>query len=237
MEYMTQNILRIMFVALSQHFLSLFSRNYKINQSRHSKSLTYIDIEFNQYPNALESVKYISCAPNINCSESTKDICKAYANHGNCQDKTCKNSHNVDYILACEDNKQPKRKKKKRDHEVNERDSIETDASKLSKGEKISDCSKDISQITTVAGHRAGMDAFMTGYSYAAFTWHKTKVSSESTDISTDMKDINIANHIYLVGKEIPLIVKKSNFAKNSTSHIEKYENVISELSNMSTNV
>ena len=217
----------------------VFKKLHKVNKSRHSKSLTHIEIEFNQYPNALEFVKYISCGPHINSSESAKDICKTYANHGNCQDKTCQNSHDVDYILACEDNKQPKSKKKKR-NETSEMYSIEKDASKLSlvkensdSSKENSDSSKEKSQVTTVVGHRAGMDAFMTGYSYAAFTWHKTKVSSEGTDISTDMKDINIANHVYLVGKEFPLIVKKSNFAKNSTSHVEKYENIHRELRNI----
>ena len=71
------------------------------------------------------------------------------------------------------------------------------------------------------------MDAFMTGYSYAAFISHMTKIVQDDLVLEDKMQDTNIMNKMYLVCKDIPLLIKKSSFAKNSVSHVEKYENAM----------
>ena len=213
----------------------VFKKLHKVNKSRYSKQLTHINIEFVQYPTTMTFVNYIKCRPQMFSSESNKAVCKAYANHGNCQITDCNDSHDVDYILACQEDNQSSKKRRKKNgpnitSKANGSVNVESNTSKLE--EKLD--SKKETNISTVAGHRAGMDAFMTGYSYAAFIWHKSKVLDGGIELPSDMKDSNITNHIYLVGKEFPLTVKRSNFAKNSTSHAEKYENVLNELKNMS---
>jgi hypothetical protein len=74
----------------------------------------------------------------------------------------------------------------------------------------------------------------MTGFSFITFLTYKnvakvksgedTAVSKFLTDLPVhpDLSDDRIANKIYLVCKDIPLLIKKSNFAKNSISHAEK---------------
>ena len=214
----------------------VFKKLVKTNKTRHSKALTHIKVEFTQYSNTIKSVNYINCGPNIHSAEKDKAVCKTYASHGNCQDKSCQKSHDVDYILACQEENQPRKKKKKNIDNFNDEKSVEENNKSIEKDDSA-DNSTVICNSTTSAGHRAGMDAFMTGYSYAAFTWHKSRISNEKIELPSDMKDSNIANHIYLVGKEFPLKIKRSNFAKNSTSHAEKFENLINELHNMSTKV
>ena len=72
--------------------------------------------------------------------------------------------------------------------------------------------------------------------SFLVFLTHKhelaTKVNNgdsaknskflSSHPVHVDLSDENIANKIYLVSKDIPLLIKKSNFAKNSACHAEK---------------
>lgn len=60
-------------------------------------------------------------------------------------------------------------------------------------------------------GHRAGFDAFMTGY---CFAWYRVElVNSKGTNIE-DTK-----NKVYLAAKDMPLTIMKSHFVKTSSSH------------------
>ena len=84
-------------------------------------------------------------------------------------------------------------------------------------------------------GHRAGFDAFMTGFSFATFIVHSTLIDQESTHqseavskllgvpIRPEFSDLNIVNRIYLVCKDIPFMIRKSAFARHSIGHSEKY--------------
>ena len=153
-------------------------------------------------------------------------VCPAFATHGNCPSNDCHKSHDVDYILAVQEAKQSNKKKKKRDNVCNDVDMSPEDNSKNDVIMEDANCSTKSTNKNTAAGHRAGMDAFMTGYSYAAFTWHKTKIVNEEAVLPLEIQDKNIANHMYLVAKEFPLLIKKSSFAKNSESHNEKYEKI-----------
>ena len=84
-------------------------------------------------------------------------------------------------------------------------------------------------------GHRAGFDAFMTGYSFATFIVHSTLIKPEDgskseaisrflgVPVKPEYSDLNIANRIYLVCKDIPFMVRKSAYSKNSLGHYGKY--------------
>ena len=84
-------------------------------------------------------------------------------------------------------------------------------------------------------GHRAGFDAFMTGYSFATFIVHSTLIQPEDgskseaisrflgVPVKPEYSDLNMANRIYLVCKDIPFMVRKSAYSKNSLGHYGKY--------------
>ncbi|XP_072275399.1 target of EGR1 protein 1 isoform X2 [Pyxicephalus adspersus] len=67
--------------------------------------------------------------------------------------------------------------------------------------------------------HRAGFDAFMTGY-ILAYVWMLKR--EDSTDIPVTECLPDCQNKIYLSGKNVPLQIVKSVFAKSSRAHVQK---------------
>jgi hypothetical protein len=89
------------------------------------------------------------------------------------------------------------------------------------------------------AGHRAGFDAFMTGFSFLASLTSKSSAKDDADKVaspllggrlvSCSVAEVTIVNKIYLVSKTFPLLLKKSNFAKNSVCHAEKIKKLRQE--------
>lgn len=79
-------------------------------------------------------------------------------------------------------------------------------------------------------GHRAGFDAFMTGYIFATFAakYRKPCGGGDSATETGTLGDFGIAdelaNKVYLGGKDFPLQIAASNFARPSKAHVEKWE-------------
>ncbi len=74
-------------------------------------------------------------------------------------------------------------------------------------------------------GHRAGFDAFMTGFIFAFYTARYGKIRSLASSVNMD--DLGMEeykNKVYLGGKDIPLPITKSVFAKTSKDHRAKLE-------------
>ncbi len=78
--------------------------------------------------------------------------------------------------------------------------------------------------------HRAGFDAFMTGFAMATFVSQHGRVRISSspdipgvTDTFVEFYGLEeLVNKLYLGGKDVPLQIAKSHFSKTSASHCEK---------------
>jgi target of EGR1 protein 1 len=119
-----------------------------------------------------------------------KPFCEQYAYHGFCQDgNQCSRSHDLDVVLDHELDPRPKKQKQERESEQ------KNDKSHVSKPSEFTQT------------HSAAFDAFMTGYIFA----HQ-QITEE-----------NILHHgrnrIYLIGKQLPLMVEKSRYTNVSKPH------------------
>ncbi|XP_070564072.1 target of EGR1 protein 1-like [Ptychodera flava] len=73
-------------------------------------------------------------------------------------------------------------------------------------------------------GHRAGFDAFMTGFAMATFVSNlgTCKLEGQAVPFTEKYQLGNLVNRLCLSGKDIPLQIVKSNFSKTSSHHKEK---------------
>lgn len=70
-------------------------------------------------------------------------------------------------------------------------------------------------------GHRAGVDAFMTGFIMATYFLRHGQEQCKAGSFQESVEEFQ--NKIYLTAKDIPLIISKSTFAKTSKDHREKF--------------
>uniref|UniRef100_A0A8C6U938 Target of EGR1 protein 1 n=1 Tax=Neogobius melanostomus TaxID=47308 RepID=A0A8C6U938_9GOBI len=77
--------------------------------------------------------------------------------------------------------------------------------------------------------HRAGFDAFMTGFIFAhsyAIDRKTEAIANESEPAEPEAEQLlsSCLNKVYLSGKSVPLIIVKSTFSKSSKAHLQKME-------------
>ena len=69
-------------------------------------------------------------------------------------------------------------------------------------------------------------DAFMTGFSFASFVVQKlSSCGNSESEKKLNWTELlgDVRNRICLSGKDFPLLIQKSGFAKCSKAHLEKY--------------
>ena len=207
-------------------------------------NLSYVQLEFPSYANSKTNtyVQHRGCAfePLFAPYSSEVQLCSSFSNHGHCPDgKKCPKSHDIDQVVLSKDantKKNDRKRKRPKDSGVESMDECH-DKHKLASAK---DQEKDHevlmgSKIDTNGGsHRAGYDAFMTGFSFATFIVHsaltnpneahKSEALSRLLGVPTtpEFTDLNINNRIYLVCKDIPFMIRKSAFSRNSVAHSEK---------------
>ena len=152
-------------------------------------------------------------------------VCESYANHGHCPlGTTCQRSHDIDVIL---DRKEGFGRKRQCEAEESE-EAPPLKKKCLSNGQSLSSSSCATSRPTTLfgGGHRAGFDAFMTGFvlaAHLAFRGRSTPEEEGKPLLAGPTGTEEEVNRIYLVSKDFPLLVQRSAFAKNSVGHYDKY--------------
>ncbi|KAM7401291.1 hypothetical protein PAMA_005467 [Pampus argenteus] len=105
----------------------------------------------------------------------------------------------------------------------------DSDESRAGEGikEKCSEHSAESEKKADAGTHRAGFDAFMTGY---IFAYSCTVVKKDGVGVAVEEKEHQeeqmwlptSLNKVYLSGKAAPLMVVKSTFSKSSKAHVQK---------------
>ena len=133
---------------------------------------------------------------------------------------SCSRSHNIDHILDKKKNKTKKLKKMikkmkpKSEEQTNENNN----------GGDTSSVESSNSRRTKQGVHRAGYDAFMTGYCLAFYIAinSKPRINSSLTLSHRNSCISQIVNNIYLTAKDQSLRITASSFAKTSVNHKNK---------------
>lgn len=127
---------------------------------------------------------------------------------------------------VCEDRNSATAEEGTTDHiDTDTQKNVET-AIKEEPAEESSDLLSQSVKKTEAGTHRAGFDAFMTGFIFA----HSCTLAKQEGEGAGEEEQENwlpaALNKVYLSGKAAPLNIVKSTFAKSSKAHVQKMEMV-----------
>ncbi|CAG2108761.1 unnamed protein product [Medioppia subpectinata] len=205
----------------------LFYERQRFNIERSMKGQISIDITFPSLSHHISSdIEFKDLSTKIlSESDLIVDICYDYANHGWCKlNHTCSRSHNIDHIL---DQKKNRSKRMKKLIKNMKKKSEELRIESTSGGDNSS-----IESVNTKHSkqgvHRAGYDAFMTGYCFAFYIAinAKTRPNPSKPLCVKSLGISHIVNNIYLTGKDQSLRINASSFAKTSANHKNKIQRI-----------
>lgn len=210
----------------------VFRNRQRDNALKEAKGRQFVSVNFLQY-NQEYSIDHGNCALRQEPIKMSPDICKNFARYGWCNkgDQCCA-SHNVDDILdaqACKRRRRNRNKQSLNGEATNVSDSEHStiDLTAIEEDEADSDLPEDVSNRDrkfTTGLHRAGFDAFMTGYAFATFVLSYAKRRPTGVLDAQELGLDELVNKLCLSGKTAPLLVRESNFAKRSAKHIEKFK-------------
>ena len=144
-------------------------------------------------------------------------VCETFASFGFCSRVgTCERSHNIDLLMGVELCKSlPK----------SDMDSIGVG---LKREFESSHLHKFLAKESNSAVHNAGIDSFMTGFVLLHYLIKFKKLGTtkgsppEVCLLQALATDEDLGFRVYLIGKDYPLIIRKSNFANHSSNHQTK---------------
>ncbi len=170
--------------------------------------------DYGEAPQLARFVEFRNCALPSEDAAVDAAVCETFRHHGHCPDKkACGLSHNVDHVIA----KNEARKRKSRANGEN--------GAGDSKKAKRSSAGTNASSGS--GAHRAGFDAFMTGFAFATFLVHHTKLPQKPVDFKADtIGTSTFVNRLSLSCKDFPLVIQKSAYAKMSVGHCSKFEKI-----------
>ena len=189
-----------------------------------SKSRPHVRLVMADYDKSEEDIDIrIVSGGDSGATDQGEPVCPSYANHGHCPDNDqCQLSHDIDKIVTVKNAEQDK-KWRKRKMETPSDNSNANKVQRLEMTPSDSDKGEDGVKRVKAGGHRAGYDAFMTGFSFTTFLVHHTQLPAAlpSCDswAAANLNTEKIVNRIYLVSKDFPLLLQKSSFAKCSVQH------------------
>ena len=162
----------------------------------------------------------------------------------------CEQSHSVDNVLNVELDKRNRRKRKRNrqknnnseaddeqecdapapdavESAVRNGDSVKIDSECVSEGDTVEQPTQT-SAVRRSGSHRAGFDSFMTGYAFAVALAKHGAITRDASDCA-HVSFEEMKNKVALSGKNIPLLIRKSNFEKASVLHSEKIKRIKSD--------
>lgn len=210
----------------------VFRNRQRDNACKEAKGRQFVSIQFLQY-NQEYSIDHGDCALRQEPAKMSADICKNFARYGWCgKGDQCCASHNVDDILDAQASKRRRRNRVKgssprdptnasdSEHSTMDLTAMEEDEADIDSPEEVSNRERKF----TTGLHRAGFDAFMTGYAFATFVLSYAK-HRPSGNLDAEELGLNeLVNRLCLSGKTVPLLIRESNFTKHSAKHVEKFK-------------
>ena len=204
---------------------------YENTLNKASSAKSSINLTFRQSEDFCVSLGDFGFGSEEKLKEKTSlKICSNYSTHGYCKNtEKCDKSHDINLIIKSEVNQKSKKKKKSKQSEAktSNEDSNETKMETEGNSEENLQTEKEVEKINQM--HSAGLDAFMTGYAMLNYLNKYSKLKLKNAENSNQLLKLNDFEKldefnfkIYLTGKDYPLMVQKSNFATNSTTHKEK---------------
>ena len=229
----------------------IFKKSWRQNIENEAIDKSYVTIECCKYPSTAD-VSYNGIFNKTSMSAGSIPPCEQYAAHGHCpKGMQCEMSHDIDVILNYEQQKKANKKRRKRKRKSKQTTSSQMcgeDAADTKKCETNGSTVDDVMDVDKVVAderpsnivdqtfgaasstnsasgnHRAGFDAFMTGFCMATY-YHRFKTQNAATFVNSVSKFLNKLN---LSGKDIPLKVEKSQYCKTSVNHNEIWKEVMS---------
>ncbi|KAI0217885.1 Target of EGR1 protein 1 [Lamellibrachia satsuma] len=216
----------------------VFRKSERDNTFSAFRESSHIQLTFPRYQGVTESVTYQQSSPADSVDTDHQKVtepCKAFGAHGWCSaGKACLKSHDIDVILDSEEKAMEKKRHRRSKHK---RKGTPTEDGDMVMDTMSNSCDNDSNQDTDMTccdsvkstcrtgSHSAGHDAFMTGFTFAYCICKYAKCRSQSETVSfSDIDCSDMVNKVCLTGKDIPLQVVRSNFAKTSKNHKEKLE-------------
>ncbi|EDV23307.1 uncharacterized protein TRIADDRAFT_57787 [Trichoplax adhaerens] len=225
--YDTKYIARVKGDESSTYLQYVFRKLQRENVQNRSNNDRHIITKQCDYPKILhESIDLVDCSVFPFDSETNLsrpvNVCQPFATRGYCPSGIeCNKSHNIDDVLFMEEQALTNKRSKKR--------KIENDNGEATEKAKSETCNQVNRKLLLHRSgiHRAGFDAYMTGFIFAYYSFKHSNQDKELTESVSKILGLrDCRNRIHLNRKTMPLQIVKSQFAKSSNLHKKKLKEI-----------